>query len=255
MVEGTRVDRLVSIDVAERYEALQDEVDLIKNEVKQTLVDLRGFMMEDRTLFPRIPDTGKGQSPPRIPAVIPMPEASPTGSPQASTGNGHIPGYAGAVNGNGLLHHVTDPLDVIMLGEIITWLGTVKRRGLSLHQITPYVEAYEAVGYLFTVVVKIILRSMADLDGLVEFSDGQKLSPEEYSECVREFHEIVTTKPIPADSQTPPADGQPGGDGPDKPEEMAGFNGNGPVSQNDEPESSAGQEDDSHADTGGDIDG
>ena len=32
MVEQeTRVDRLVSIDVVERFEALQDEVDLMKN--------------------------------------------------------------------------------------------------------------------------------------------------------------------------------------------------------------------------------
>ncbi|MCH8939678.1 MAG: hypothetical protein IIC27_00955, partial [Chloroflexi bacterium] len=50
--QGTKVDRLVSIDIAERFEALQDEVDLLKVEVKQTLVDLREFIMKGKSVFP-----------------------------------------------------------------------------------------------------------------------------------------------------------------------------------------------------------
>ena len=224
MAEGTRVDRLVSIDVAERYEALQDEVDLLKNEIKQTLVDLRGFMMEDRTIFPRVAEKGQAPVLPRIPTVVPLPEGQPPNGAAS---------FPEVNNGRGLLHHVTDPLDVIMLGEIITWLGSVKRRGLSLHQITPYIEAYEAVGYLSPVVVKIVLRSMADLDQMVEASPDQKLSPEQYSECVREFHDIVTTKPAPAEPPTPP----PGAEveEPDNPEAMEGQIGDQSVSLEDDP--------------------
>ncbi len=69
MVEqGTRVDRLVSIDTAERFEALQDEVDLLKNEIKQTLVDLREHMMKGRTVFSQ-----PGMEPQRRTPSIPPP--------------------------------------------------------------------------------------------------------------------------------------------------------------------------------------
>ena len=240
MVDGTRVDRLISIDVAERYEALQDEVDLLKNEIKQTLVDLRGFMMEDRTIFPRGTEAGQALALPRIPAIVPLPEAPS----RISVTNGHSPSFPEVNNGGGLVNHVADPLDVIMLGEIISWLGTVKRRGMSLHQITPYVEAYEAVGFLSPIVVKIVLRSMADLDQMVEFSSDHVLSPEEYSECVREFHEIVTTKPAPVEPPAPsPMEGIAEPDNleaeePGDPEAMEGQSGGQtgqPVSSEDEP--------------------
>jgi len=238
LVEGRGVGgstATVSIDVAERYEALQDEVDLLKNEIKQTLVDLRGFMMEDRTISPRAVEKGQAPVLPRVPAAAPPSEAlTPSG------------GYAASLpevnNGTGLLRRVTDPLDVIMLGEIISWLGTVKRRGLSLHQITPYVEAYEAVGYLSSVVVKIVLRSMADLDQMVEVSPGQKLAPEEYSECIKEFHEIITTKPAPAVPPMSQPDAE--SEGPDNTGAMEGQTGgpgDQPVSLEDQPEDEPGQ--------------
>ena len=53
MTQPSNVDKLVSIDVARKFEALQEEVDLLKHEVKQTLVDLRGFIMESRTILPQ----------------------------------------------------------------------------------------------------------------------------------------------------------------------------------------------------------
>ena len=38
------------MDLEERLEAMQDEINLLKNEVKQTLIDLREFIMKDRSL-------------------------------------------------------------------------------------------------------------------------------------------------------------------------------------------------------------
>ena len=80
-----------STDLDERLEALQDDVDLLKNEVKQTLVDLREFIMKDRTLLPQViqapagtpqrppgPDGGgvepvpAGLFPPGFPAIPPV---------------------------------------------------------------------------------------------------------------------------------------------------------------------------------------
>lgn len=197
MTQPSNVDKLVSIDVARRFEALQDEIDLLKHEVKQTLVDLRGFMMESRTIFPQATVAARLAAPPNLPdstkletKLVHPPSVRPAPWPNHSLNR--LPRAVEQVDSG---FAVSDGLDTGMLGEVINWLATVKRRGLSLHQITPYVEAYERAGYLSPVVVKIILLSMADLDQWVEVPLDQKLSPDEYFECVREFHEIVCTKP------------------------------------------------------------
>ena len=78
-----------------------------------------------------------------------------------------------------------------MLGNVISWLGTVKGRGLALHQITPYLEVYEKTGYLTPVMVRVILRSMADLDQLFETPSEREFSPQKYSQCLRELHDII----------------------------------------------------------------
>ena len=41
-------------DLGEMFEALQDEVNLVKTEIKQTLVDLREFMAKEQTLCPQV---------------------------------------------------------------------------------------------------------------------------------------------------------------------------------------------------------
>ncbi|MCH8282552.1 MAG: hypothetical protein IIC96_17970, partial [Chloroflexi bacterium] len=64
MTQPSNIDKLVSIDVARRFEALQEEVDLLKHEVKQTLVDLRGFIMESRTILPQAATGARPASPP-----------------------------------------------------------------------------------------------------------------------------------------------------------------------------------------------
>ena len=82
-------------------------------------------------------------------------------------------------------------LDTEMLSNFIAWLGSVKTMGLSLQQITPYLEAYEASGYLQPVLLKVILRSMADLDQLSENDPDRTFSPEEYATCIGQLHRII----------------------------------------------------------------
>jgi hypothetical protein len=182
--QGTRVDRLVSIDVVERFEALQDEVDLLKNEIKQTLVDMREYMMKDRTVFAQ-PETAARQiMPTPLPLRVIGPQATP---PRAGTApaNGHDPvqSFRPIPHGEGM-----DPL---MLGRTIHWLGTVQDRGLSLQQVTPFLEAYEASGYLPPIMLKVLLRSLADLDQLTDTPPDQVFSPERYAECISELHDII----------------------------------------------------------------
>ena len=185
--QGTRVDKLVSIDVVERFEALQDEVDLLKNEIKQTLVDLREYMMKDRTVFSQ-PDVGprKGTPAPLPPRVIYAKE--PRSQAGAAATNGHSAAPSFGPFGPGSHGEGMDPL---MMGRVIEWLGTVQQRGLSLQQVTPFLEAYEAAGYLPPIMLKVLLRSLADLDQLTDPPPEEEFSPEQYSECIGELHDII----------------------------------------------------------------
>ena len=197
MTQPSNVDKLVSIDVARKFEALQEEVDLLKHEVKQTLVDLRGFIMESRTILPQAFVEARPAVPP-IPPDHPILESGlvetppVTMAPQSNLTANRLPRE---VDQAGRSLQVNDPMNTEMFGELINWLATVKRRGLSLHQITPYVEAYEKAGYLSPLVVKVILLSMADLDQRVEAPSDKNLPSDQYFECVREFHEIVCIHP------------------------------------------------------------
>ena len=188
--EGT-VSRLVSIDIAERFEALQDEVDLIKIEIKQTLVDLREFIMKERTLFPQPSPTTNGNSAGDAPAhdglgrdSVKPASAVPTAP---SNGRSHGPSVRSVVVESQPVGH----LDSAMLGGIIRWFATVKDRGLSLQQITPYLEAYETSGYLNSEMVKVILKAVADLDQLKGVGPEGEFSPQDYSECIGQLHDII----------------------------------------------------------------
>ena len=80
-----------------------------------------------------------------------------------------------------------------MLGNIIWWLGTVKRRGLSMQHLTPFLEAYEMSGHLTPSMAKLLLRSMADLDDLEEPPANHAFSPHDYTECLLQLHDIICT--------------------------------------------------------------
>ena len=190
MVEsGTRVERLVSIDIAEKFEALQDEVDLLKAEIKQTLVALRDFLAKQQTVFPQTYSGTRRSENGGAAATKPASAEDPTGGegvPMPTYVGRAGPPYQGRTPGS-------EALDARMLENLIGWLGTVKANGLSLHLITPYLEAYEASGYLTPIVAKVILRAMADLDQLVGTSSEQESSPQDYSDCIRYLHQIVCT--------------------------------------------------------------
>lgn len=180
--ELSKVDRLVSIDVAAKFEALQDEVDLLKNEVKQTLVDLREFLMKGRTIFPQlpVPSTKEASAPVVRQKHLAYAPVAPTGIPVN-------PSLTGAQAGG----RNPDDLDIEMLSNFIAWLGSVKKMGLTLQQITPYLEAYEASGHLQPVLLKVILKSMADLDQLSESEPDRIFSPEEYATSIGQLHRII----------------------------------------------------------------
>ena len=185
MVEqGTRVDRLVSIDVSERFDALQDEVDLLKNEIKQTLVDLREHMMKGRTVFSQPEAEPQRRMPSPLPPRVVYTKEPPTAEAIAQAkGTPSLQHFA--------LGSQTEGMDPVMLGNVICWLGTVKQMGLSLQQVTPFLEAYEASGYLPPIMLKVLLRSLADLDQLTDSPPEDEFSSQQYAECLGQLHDIV----------------------------------------------------------------
>ena len=198
-------------ELEERFEALQDEVNLLKNQIKQTLVDLREFMVKERTVAPQVPwvvqgaaaqPTGQDAS-----AADQLPEGQQLSPSAQGVSNPRVPGFRNPaphprdVQGQA---YTTGALDVSMLGNIIWWLGTVKRRGLSLQHISPFLEAYEMAGHLMPSTSKIILRSMADLDQLEEIPPDQPYSSQDYSECLRQLHDIICPPEYTDDSLASP---------------------------------------------------
>lgn len=199
--QGTKIDRLVSIDIAERFEALQDEVDLLKVEVKQTLVDLREFIMKGKSVFPvkppAVPHSGTPSngvaSAPALEQVMETETLEPTPliTPFPVKLRADEPQSDASVDAAPALGLGNNALDPVMMGRIITWLGTVKGRGLTLQQLTPYLEAYESAGNLSPLMAKVIIRSVADLDQVTKVSGEATFSPQNYAECISELHEIV----------------------------------------------------------------
>ena len=182
-----------SSDMDERLEALQDDVDLLKNEVKQTLVDLREMVMKERTLLPNIVQAAP-QRPPADGSARDDLSAMPValqGLPTAPVSG--LRRQIAPLRDLQSQAHSSGALDAVMLGNIIWWLGTVKRRGLSLQQLTPFLEAYEMSGHLTPSMAKLMLRTMADLDDLEETPRGHVFSPQDYTECLLQLHDIICT--------------------------------------------------------------
>ena len=66
----------------EKLERLEDEFNLLKTEVRQTLIDLKEFIKKGRTIFPDVPDIPSSPPPAEIrheePSVAdPLPEEDP----------------------------------------------------------------------------------------------------------------------------------------------------------------------------------
>ena len=209
----------------ERLETLEnqrDEFELLKIEIKQTLVDLKDAIIKGGAIFPVVaqeprdatqqpaftthqqPATNGGQSPvsyeqpwetlplANSPYMPPMAEehseAARVPGPHSNYRNGPQAG------GN---------LDATIMGNIIWWLGTVKRRGLTLQLLTPLLEAYELSRSLSPSMSKLILRSMADLDDLEINVSRNEFSSQDYSDCLLELHDIICTPGYVVDRRAP----------------------------------------------------
>ncbi len=221
--EEVRSAQVVYRSVEEKFEGVQDEVNLLKAEIKQTLVDLREFMMKQRAIStPSVfgavqpePANGLGSmagTQPSYPASNPpgMPQTPAT--PPTMNPAFPVPGADGQPlmgpspldsQGASSARH---GLDTIKMGHIIWWLGTVKSRGLSLKQLKPFLQAYELDGHLTPAMASLTYRSLEDLEEVEEPGIEKVFSSQEYSDCLLQLHEIICTPGfVPSDeSHVPP---------------------------------------------------
>ena len=181
-------------DMKVQLDILQDEVDLIKNQIKQNLVDLREYIMNRDTIFPVTQcDTDKPISNGRD-RSIPIQEQ--TGQELNYLLENH---WLDQSEGDPLLKYSevvkmpkSSGWDTSMVGSMIWWLGTIRRRGLSLRQFAQFLEAYETSGLLdhSTIrLVKVMIRAMED--ALCADPDDEHIgTAEEYAEGLLQFSEI-----------------------------------------------------------------
>ena len=180
-------------------------------------MDLREYIMKDRTITAQ----GIFQDPQRN--IRPQLEARPGEEQPQQVGIPYAQGFAGYAmppNASSRLPgallppgppmrdfqteaHSSGALDAVMLGNLIWWLGTVKRRGLALQQISLFLEAYEMSGHLTPSMAKLILRSMAELDTLEPPPPDQAFSPHDYADALLQLHDIICTPGYQVDRLVP----------------------------------------------------
>jgi hypothetical protein len=87
----------------------------------------------------------------------------------------------------------TYSVDATMMSNIIWWLGSVKQRGLTLQQVSPFLDAYETAGYLSPAMSKLIIRSMAELGAPNQAVHNESFAPQEFADCLLQLNNIVCT--------------------------------------------------------------
>ena len=203
-------------EISDKLEWLEDEFNLLKTEVRQTLVDLKEFIMKGRTIFPVVPEILN--NPPPVEASHQEPQESDApvkvdpSVPEPGEASPDLPTSEGLTGADFPLAAKFDPMrlpninratgpeadptrppDSVMMSNIIWWLGTAKRRGMTLHQIAPFIDAYEMSGYMSPTVAKLIYRAMADIDVTGENTITSSTMPQDFSEGLMQLNDIVTS--------------------------------------------------------------
>ena len=210
-----------------QIQTLQDEVDLLKTEIKQTLIDMRELVMKDSNIFAR-PSSSKVNTEIRqIPPMVTEENSSETNeyndefdiddstseSNQDSDSEPESITVHSVTEGSSLLNFQVESSQVTKLmpksGDLVAnltvWLGTVKMRGVSLTQMLPFLEAYQNSGHLDSLSMRLIVKAMADLDILEPSHITQPFSSTDYAQCLMELHEVIKNSPDFENKELPPS--------------------------------------------------
>lgn len=210
-----------------QIQTLQDEVDLLKTEIKQTLIDMRELVMKDSNIFAR-PSSSKVNAEIRqIPPMVTEENSSETNeyndefdTDNSDTESNHDSDTEpesitvhSVTEGSSLLNFQVESSQVTKLmpksGDLVAnltvWLGTVKMRGVSLTQMLPFLEAYQNSGHLDSLSMRLIVKAMADLDILEPSHITQPFSSTDYAQCLMELHEVIKNSPDFENKELPPS--------------------------------------------------
>ncbi|MCH2524650.1 MAG: hypothetical protein MK020_07215 [Dehalococcoidia bacterium] len=208
-----------------QIQTLQDEVDLLKTEIKQTLIDMRELVMKDSNIFAQ-PSSSKVNSEIRqIPPTVTEENSSETDEYNEEFGSEDNTDESNedsepesitvhsVTEGSSVLNFQIESSQVTKLmpksGDLVAnltgWLGTVKMRGVSLTQMLPFLEAYQNSGHLDSLSMRLIVKAMADLDILEPSHITQPFSSTDYAQCLMELHEVIKNSPDFENKELPPS--------------------------------------------------
>ena len=177
----------------ERIQALEDEVNLLKTEIRQVLIDMRDTWLKRTDVL----SVG--------PVNMPVPVSSPTNASsqpvpvqpisdlseiQARATQIPQPGATYSSPETGLDMSI-DSSNKGIVNDLLQWMGDAKEKGLTAARLFPILEAYETSGMMSPLMAKFILKSMSMLDEIQTGEDVPVMSPSSYSESISDLHKLV----------------------------------------------------------------
>jgi len=175
----------------ERIQALEDELNLLKTEIRQVLIDMRDSWLKRSDV---LSSTGPVSVP--VPAssgvvqqVTPQAESNPNSAPVSSS---TIPSPAAPYMpmGTGLdMSGYSNNKGIV--NDLLTWMGNAKEKGLTAARLFPILEAYETSGMMSPLMAKFILKSMSMLDEIHTGDDSPAMTPSGFSESLSDLHKLV----------------------------------------------------------------
>ena len=199
-----------SSKLQQRITVLEDELNLIKSEIHQTLVDMRDAM-------------SKGQDILSVKKEAPAPKAQPQAAQQQEDNLSDVdePTETDSIDEEELeedgveslaidsLDHYSEEDSIATLSkpspaaidfktnkalmdDILSWIGTAKEKGFTAARLFPVMEAYETSGLMNPLMTKFLLKSMSMLDEIQDKKQPATLSPSDYAQCLSELHHLIT---------------------------------------------------------------
>ena len=199
-----------SSKLQQRIPVLDDELNLIKSEIHQTLVDMRDAM-------------SKGQDILSVKIEAPAPKAQPQAAQQQEDNLSDVdePTETDSIDEEELeedgveslaidsLDHYSEEDSIATLSkpspaaidfktnkalmdDILSWIGTAKEKGFTAARLFPVMEAYETSGLMNPLMTKFLLKSMSMLDEIQDKKQPATLSPSDYAQCLSELHHLIT---------------------------------------------------------------
>ena len=177
----------------ERIQALEDEVNLLKTEIRQVLIDMRDTWLKRTDVLsvgpvnmpvPVSSPTNASSQPVPIQPISDLSEtqARPTQIPQP------VATYSSQETG---LDMSIDSSNKGIVNDLLQWMGDAKEKGLTAARLFLILEAYETSGMMSPLMAKFILKSMSMLDEIQTGEDAPAMSPSSYSESISDLHKLV----------------------------------------------------------------